>query len=409
LISLRFGRRAAWGIADQTFSSITNFAVGIFVASQTSVAAFGAFALAFATYLLVLNLGRAVVSQPLLIRHSHQSVADWERTASRGTGAALAIGAGFGALSAAAGLVAGGHLGGALLALGLCLPGLLLQDAWRFAFFAAGRDRDAFLNDVVWAAVLIPIFAALLALGSKSIFEAVIGWGGAATMAGLVGMTQARVTPRIRGLQTWFNEHADLIPRFVAETLARLGTVQVMYYLIGLISGIVAVGTIRAGELILIGPFNVLFQGVNLIALPEATRQLQHSRLALLRWSRLLSAGMGACALIWGVICLGLPDPIGRTVLGASWEPARTVLVPIIVSLTGLVISSGAMVGLRALGAADRILRVAVLTSAVTLAITSLGAWLGGASGAAWAMAAGSWFGAACTWVAFQVAEKRRA
>jgi hypothetical protein len=100
---------------------------------------------------------------------------------------------------------------------------------------------------------------------------------------------------------------------------------------------------------------------------------------------------------------------IWRSVLGDYWDPARSVLVPIIVSLTGLVISSGAIVGLRALGAADRILRVAVLTSAVTLAITSLGAWLGGASGAAWAMAAGSWFGAACTWVAFQVAAKRRA
>ena len=34
---------------------------------------------------------------------------------------------------------------------GLTLPGLLLQDSWRFAFFALGRGSQAFLNDLVWA------------------------------------------------------------------------------------------------------------------------------------------------------------------------------------------------------------------------------------------------------------------
>jgi O-antigen/teichoic acid export membrane protein len=395
----RFGQRAAWGIADQSFSSITNFAVGIFVASQTSVLAFGAFGLAFVTYLLVLNLGRAIVSQPLLIRHSNEPSEAWPRTASRGTGVALALGVAVGTLSAAVGILAGGHLGEAFLALGLSLPGLLLQDAWRFAFFSAGRDRDAFLNDATWAVVLVPAFALLLLLGATSVFLAVLAWGGAATAAALVGIAQAGARPRIGAVSAWYGEHADLIPRFVGETIARLGTVQLLYYLIGAISGIAAVGTVRAGELILIGPFNVLFQGVNLIALPEATRLLRESSSALVRLCRTLSTGMALGALVWGIICLTLPDPIGGAVLGESWEPAKTVLVPILVSLCGLVISSGAIVGLRAFAAADRILRVAVLTSVLTLAATTLGAWSGGAVGAAWAMAAGSWFGAGAAWV----------
>ena len=43
----------------------------------------------------------------------------------------------------------------AFLALGVTLPLLMLQDSWRFAFFALGRGSQAFLNDSVWAVGLV--------------------------------------------------------------------------------------------------------------------------------------------------------------------------------------------------------------------------------------------------------------
>ena len=39
---------------------------------------------------------------------------------------------------------------GAVLALGIVLPGMLLQDCWRYAFFAAGKGHHSFLNDLAW-------------------------------------------------------------------------------------------------------------------------------------------------------------------------------------------------------------------------------------------------------------------
>ena len=51
----QIARRAGWGVADQALSSLTNFAVGVFVARQLGPTEFGAFSLAFATYLLALN------------------------------------------------------------------------------------------------------------------------------------------------------------------------------------------------------------------------------------------------------------------------------------------------------------------------------------------------------------------
>ena len=43
-------RRMGWGVADQGMSSLTNFAVNIYIAHELGAAAYGAFVLAFVTY-----------------------------------------------------------------------------------------------------------------------------------------------------------------------------------------------------------------------------------------------------------------------------------------------------------------------------------------------------------------------
>lgn len=399
----RFGRRAGWGIADQTASSLTNFALGIFVARQTSPTVFGAFAVAFVTYVLFLNVGRAVVAFPLLIRYSGDATPRWADGARRATGAALALGVAVGVACIGVALIAGGNLGAALLGLGICMPGLLLQDAWRFVFVAGGRDREAFFNDATWVGVLAVVFGALVAIGSDSVFEFILGWGFAASVAAGVGTTQAGLRPAVKGIRSWFGEHTDLIPRFTGETVARVGVEPVSSYLVGLISGLVAVGALRAAGLIL-GPFNIFFQGVHMAALPEASRLLRKSSSALMHWCLVLSLGMTGAAAAFGGICLALPDPLGRWLLGASWEAAQPVLPPLIAGLVGLVGAAGAVVGLRALAAASRVLRAAAISSVIGVIAAALGAWVGGATGAAWGLALGSWSGSAASWMEFRAA-----
>ena len=48
-------RRMGWGVADQGMSSLTNFAVNIYIARALGAAEYGAFALAFVTYAFALN------------------------------------------------------------------------------------------------------------------------------------------------------------------------------------------------------------------------------------------------------------------------------------------------------------------------------------------------------------------
>src|SRR4051794_25468069 len=155
------GRKLSWGVADQGVSSLSNFAVNIYIARLLGAEQYGTFSIVFVTYAFALNACRGLVSDPLMIRFSHVEHPTWRRVTADSSGAAVAIGLALGGcLLVAAGLLRG-TLGLGLLALALSLPGLLLQDSWRFAFFAAGRGFQAFLNDAIWLVVLLVAMVAL--------------------------------------------------------------------------------------------------------------------------------------------------------------------------------------------------------------------------------------------------------
>ncbi|EFH30915.1 integral membrane protein, partial [Streptomyces pristinaespiralis ATCC 25486] len=61
--------RLSWGLADQAASSMSNFAVGIYVARSLGLTAFGVFSLAWVTYGVVLNVSRGPGHPtPLVVR-----------------------------------------------------------------------------------------------------------------------------------------------------------------------------------------------------------------------------------------------------------------------------------------------------------------------------------------------------
>lgn len=404
---MRISRRVGWGMADQMASSLTNFALGVFVARQVTTEAFGAFALAFVTYLFCLNLGRAAVANPMLIRYSNVDSSRWIDGARRGALAGFAVGGVTGVACVGAGLLVGGQLGAALVAIGVVMPALLVQDAWRYAFFSARRGRDAFVNDALRAVLLLPAFGFVVFAGDGSAAAPILAWGVTAAIAGIVGFAQARTGIGVRGGRSWFVEHSDLIPRFAGESVAMVGSLQLSYFIIGAVGGLAVIGAIRAGELVL-GPFNILSMGAVLIAVPEATRLLARSVDALVRGCRLMSGLLTSAGVAFGLAATLLPDPIGTAIAGASWGPAQEVLVPLTVSMSAMAAGSGQRAGLRALEEANRILRIAVVTSFAILSGATIGVVLGGAVGAAWGLALGNVVGAAASWWDFRTAIRRR-
>lgn len=388
--------RLSWGLADQAASSVSNFAVGIYVARSLGLTAFGVFSLAWVTYGVVLNVSRGLATDPLVVRFSGVSAGSWRAAVARSSGTALGVGAALGAVSLVAGLAVGGRVGTALACLGVVLPGLLLQDAWRFAFFAAGAGRKAFVNDMVWGVALVPALVVAARVGSVAAF--VLAWGASAGVAAVYGCLQSGIRPRPTGAREWLGKHRDLGSRYLVENVTNSGASQLRAYGLGVIVGVGAVGVIRGAELLL-GPFLAVLMGLSLVTVAEAARVLRRSPHRLGAFCLLLGGGQAAAAVLWGGALLLVPDRFGELVLGGVWSAASELIVPVTVGVAGAGLGTGAAAGLRALGAARRSLRSQLVASACYVVGGLGGAAAAGTVGSAWGVAAATVCGSAVWWL----------
>ncbi|MER6287650.1 hypothetical protein [Streptomyces sviceus] len=388
--------RLSWGLADQAASSISNFAVGIYVARSLGVTAFGVFSLAWVTYGVVLNVSRGLSTDPLVVRFSGVPEASWRGAVARSTGTALGVGTSIGAVSLVVGLALGGRLGAAFACLGVMLPGLLLQDAWRFAFFAAGNGRKAFVNDVVWCVALVPALVAAARVDTVGAF--VLAWGASAAVAAAYGCLQSGIRPRMTEARGWLREQRDLGYRYLVENVSLSGASQLRAYGLGAIVGVGAVGAVRGAEL-LMGPFLAVLMGLSLVTVPEAARVLRQSPHRLAKFCLLLGGGQAVAALLWGGSLLLLPNRLGDLVLGSVWHSSSHLIVPITFSVAGAGLGTGAAAGLRALGAARRSLRSQLFASACYVSGGLGGAVVAGTVGSAWGVAAATVSGSAVWWL----------
>ena len=405
-LALGVFRRLGWGVADQAVSSITNFAVNIYIARELGAVQYGAFALAYVTYGFALNASRGLATDPLLVRFSAVDLPVWRRAVVNCTGTAVLVGLVTGSLVLVGAMLLGGAARPAFLALGLTLPGLLLQDSWRFSFFALGRGSRAFLNDVIWAVTMLPALIVLRRTGHADVFWFVFAWGAAATVAAAVGPLQAGIVPRLSGALGWLSRQRDLGLRYTAEGTANSGAAQLRSYGLGIILGLAALGYVQAAST-LMGPLQVLIYGMGLVALPEAARILRRSPRHMPIFGALISAGLALLGLAWGVALLvALPRGLGEWLLGSLWRPAYPLILPTTFYFMGMCVSVGGGLSLHALAAARRSLRAAVVNSAALLVFSVTGAVVAGMVWSIRGAAVGTWIGAVYCWWQLRAALK---
>jgi O-antigen/teichoic acid export membrane protein len=397
-IFLERTRRLGWGVADQAISSLTNFALGVLVARAVNAREFGAFGIAFATYVMLMGIARAISSEPLVVKYSHDRADGLRTNIAQAVGVALIFGLLTGGASLIVGAATDGVVSDAFLLLGLALPGLMLQDAWRYAFFAMGRGRAAFANDLLWAISMLSILFFVEATGSITVRWAMISWGGGATLGAAAGIYQAGVLPYLAGARAWLADHRGLAARYLGEFLAISGSGQLLVYGIGLVIGLVGVGAFR-GATVLVGPVHILLFGIGLVAIPEGVRlQKTGSISGVLKMAWLISVGLAAAALLWGMVLLLIPDSVGLELLGDTWSRARRIMLPFALSLALTGAGVGATIGLRAFAAAGRSFRARLLAApAQPIAGIACGA-VGGLNAAAWSLVFSSAFAAGVFW-----------
>ncbi len=397
----RTAQRAGWGIIDQGVSSVTNFAITLIVARAADPLSFGAFALALATYAFMLWVSRSLSTEPYVIRFATAPVEDQRVAARSAAGTALVTGLASVAVLLAVGLVSAPHSFAVIVVMAVGMPGLLLQDSYRYVLITAGRARAAAINDSVWFAVQMGLVVGLEVTGRASTVNLTVVFVVAAAVASAVGAAQTRVLPAIGGCPSWVVRHKDLGVAFLVELIAVSGALQVTLVLLAAFYSVAIVGQLRAA-LLLLGPVTVVSMGVFVVGIQEGVRLRERSLRALSNLVTALTILMPLGALLWGAALTALPQSAGNLLLKSNWASARHLLVPATFLAAGSACMLGAVIGLRSLGAARDSMRARLWGVPLIVVGGLLGASLAGAYGAAVLLAVSSWVDAFIAFVAFR-------
>lgn len=303
-------------------------------------------------------------------------------------------------------MIADGALRDGFFAVAFFMPGLLLQDAYRLAFFAAGSGRSAFVNDLVWGSLLAAALGVLLVGSDPSVAVLIAAWGATGSIAAVIGAFQARTFPSVAAARSWWRGQRDLAARYSGEFVAVNLAGQIGLYAVGLFFGLTAAAALRGGQ-ILMGPLNIVFTGAALIAVPEGVRLLRRSQAGLVRGCVLISFVLAASAVVWGAMLSLMPSDVGTELLGDSWAGAETTILPLAVWLVAAGIVAGPAVGLRVLGHAHRSLQLRVVIALAGIAAVVVGANLDGARGGAWGLALATAVSAAVWWREFTIVTRQ--
>lgn len=388
-------RRVGWGVADQGISSTGNFVLGVVAAHNLDATEFGAFSLAFVTFGFVLSGSRGTSTDPLMVRFSGASGPAWRSAVAAASGTAWATGLLAGLICLTIGMLLPPQVGVAFIALAVGLPGILLQDSCRFAFFSCGRGDRAFVNDLIWTVLQLAALGALLATHSVSVLSCMLAFSLSATVAAGIAVLQVGIRPQVRLARRWLVDHRSLGTRYLVENVAIGGARQTRFFAVGVIAGLAAVGQIRAAE-ILMGPFMIVLAGIAQVSVPEAKHVLERTPRRLPAFCVLLASGQALAALCWGAVIFLLP--VGSVLLGGQWTGARPLILPVFLIIVLGCFESTAAAGLRALGAARRSLTAQLTNASSYLVGGILGAYLDGARGSCWGVVLGIGVGLATYW-----------
>lgn len=395
--------QSRWALADQILSSGTNFGVAIILARSLGPDEFGVFALAFVTWVGAMSLARALLAQPYVIRAAPLGGDEWRNETRLAAGSILGLSAFAGAATVGIGLAQGdSSLGRTLLALGVFVPPLMLQDFWRLAGFSSDRARSAFVNDAVWAVVETVLLALLWASGKISAPTATIAWGIGALAGALVGARQFHSSP-IFGLRAlrWIRANLPFGGWFGLSSAIYTAGSQAAVIILGVALGPAAVGGIRAVQN-LFGPVQLLSIAGESVALPASARMsARHGLVGVRQFISQYIVVLGLIVTSYAAAFVVFGETLLELVFGESFTAYAPLALPLSLSYVAGVWGSGASIGLRATKAGRGLVIAQVIGTLAKLALVALLVTPFGLVGGAWALTIGAVVHSGALWVKF--------
>ncbi|MCI2238921.1 hypothetical protein MO973_29305 [Paenibacillus sp. TRM 82003] len=390
--------RSVWNITDQMISSANNFLVQIVIAKSVSDEDFGSFAITFAIFSVLTGFFRAAATAPVGMRFSAADDREFSRVTASSMGLVL-----IGGVVVGLALVGVGSLGlfppaldSSMMALGLILPGLLLQDGWRQVLFARLRPAAACLLDATWGVLQLAAVGMLFLSGVDSVAAYVVAWGGAAFAASFVGLGRMRVLPRVRLAGAWVREQFTLVRYTVPEYVILQAGAQAAVLVAAALSTTAAAGALRGANMLTV-PAQIMSTGLLSFAVPEFGRH--RGSWAPRKWLRASFAVSGlvcVVAAVWGGLMLLLPDAVGLALLEETWEGTESVLLPVVLAQFGSAMSVGPAAVLYANEGARTTFRLHAFYATLVVVLTTAGALIARehgatAQGTAWGHALAFW------------------
>ncbi|WP_171110356.1 MULTISPECIES: hypothetical protein [Streptomyces] len=377
-------RRRVFALADQAVFALTSVAVVPVAASRTTAAEFGAFALLYGYYVLMLQLSQAAFAEPLLVQRTPAAA---RATLSGAAGGALLFSlAGAGTLPLLALLFQQTPLAPACI-MAAALPGALLCDTLRLGLIAEGRTGSALAVDLFWgASQCVGLMAA--ARAGNSLSGLLLGFTASGVASATAAIAVAGVRPRPLQLRVWLRTYGTLSRSYLVEVLALATSTYATLYLLGHVAGLVAAGALRSAQTVL-GPAALVANAVRVAVIVEYAKAAPGLTAAALRGRCLMTgAGLAGITALCAAAVFALPDEAGEALFGPSWSGALAVLPAMTAYRACSAAAVGPLAGLRALHQI-RVVMWLRLSIAVLLPVGAVvGAKWAGAVGGTWGMAA---------------------
>ena len=379
-----------WTITDQIVSSAESLGISLVITHSVGLAGVGAFAIAFVIYQVLSSMNRALNGDPLTVGFSAVGPTEQREAFAAATGGSILLGLAVGAVGACIGAVIGGPVGHVLVALGLGMSAILVQDTWRCVFFTAGAPARALLNDLLVLAALAPACVIAVHLAPRSAASLVGAWCAATAVGALAGGLQARVVPGLAAGCRWWRATLHFGGTVLGENLVLTLAYSVGLASVALVSGVAALGRLRTAQ-VATNAANPLSIGIGTIIMAEGTRTLARRPD---RFPRLILLGCGAgftIATCIAVACWAAPPRIGKIFVGPSWPAARPLALGAGAYVAALAVTIVLSMGLRVMRFPGVAFKARLAVTPLALSAGILGAVFRGPGGAIVGIAASEW------------------
>ncbi len=296
-----------WALADQAVISGVNFLTGILLARYLGLEGFGQFTLAWMAVLFVNALQHATIIAPMMSIGPKQSAAELpayygavivQQVVFSLCGFVVL----FAAVEATPLVFPDWGLGGLGLPLASAAVAFQCQDFLRRYLFARGRAAQAFVNDGVryfgQLAVLTWLFLSFPdRRESESALWVIAGTAAAAAFCGVFLVERIAWAPG--ALRATAARHWRFSRWLAGSAVMQWVTANLFLLAAGALLGTAAVGALRAAQT-LMGPCNILFQGLENVVPARAAWHFQHGGAAA------LVGYMKKIGLVFGLVTAGI-------------------------------------------------------------------------------------------------------